>query len=290
MSVDSDKIIVRAALQFIRQGAITGVPIPASGILTVNSTDGSAITLNGAGALELRGIEYLTQDGDPVVLSDEAVELKFIRVLPGVSITVRHGATEDLQANALDPTKQILSTSGLDVKLGSLNTKMFYASVVGLGFRWVAAHELGFVATTPSDWASPQPTEIPGALDVLGARMTAAEQPTVVVPGTVSALGGDAYVAYRGPTRSIIGITAVLDGGLTVLSSLTLTASINGVPVTDGVIQITAASAGAGTTHSCTPTADNVVVDGAVVRINASTLLNLLPTTGAITLLLGPEP
>jgi len=288
--VEADLISARGAIQFTRQGATASVDIPASGVIQVTAGQGSAITLGGGGATELLGIEYVDGDGDPVVLDEDVADLKFFRAAPGVVITIRHNRTEDLNAEPLPiPAEQrILTSSGNDFEVRGLNARGFYAYVqLVAGFRWYFTDDLSYAAAAPEDWPT-SPTSIWGALDYIGSVTAATQFQGLVMPALLSTVSGTGYLVYRGPDTTIQGISVVLDGSLTVASSVTFATAINGTPVTNGDIAIAAVDSGAGEDFASTPTAANALTDGDVISVATSTLINVIPTLGAVTLLLGP--
>lgn len=282
--IAANLISANGAIRLRRQGS-GPIDIPASGVLDVFVNQGSVITLGGGGASELRGIRYLDVAGNLLELDQDAADLKFWRTVPGVEITIRHNATEDLQANAIGVQQRILTTSSNDFVLRTMDAKGSYAFVAAANdFSWYFSDEHALIVSNPADWP-PDTKSIFQAFDYLGAQATAAKRSALVIPTMISALGGTGRVIYRGPSAKLIGMSVVLDGELTQATSATYSALIEGVAVTDGAIVIEAADAGADTKHSATPTANNSVSDGSLIRVDASSQMNLLATLGAVTLL-----
>lgn len=287
---EADIIHAKGAIM-VRRSAVGIVDIPANGVLSVNLEEGSAITIGGGGALELLGIEYLDRDGAPVSIDQQDATLKSIRAVSGVTIVVRHNATLDLLAQAIPAQQRLFTTSLNDFEIRQANVRGFFAYVDPLAdFRWVMVEDLAYAAAVPADWPNPKPTSLIQAADVLAARSSSAELKAVVAPKLLGTLvaGDEVYVVYRGPTAKLLGVSVVLDGALTVLTTITFAVTIDGVAVTDGDVTFTAAQAGVGVARSATPTANNDLVDGAVIRVQSSTLANLIPTLGSVTLLVGP--
>ena len=75
-------------------------------------------------------------------------------------------------------------------------------------------------------------------------------------------------LVYRGPSAEIVSFDTAIDGALTV-GDATITASISGVGVTDGVITITQSSSAAGDVDTATPTALKTLAAGAVLELTA---------------------
>lgn len=72
---------------------------------------------------------------------------------------------------------------------------------------------------------------------------------------------------HSGPDAEIIALRSVVDGATTTTAeAATITASIEGTPVTDGVITIAGASA-AGTVDAAVPSAANVIAEGEVLSL-----------------------
>lgn len=85
-----------------------------------------------------------------------------------------------------------------------------------------------------------------------------------------AALDGTAVTRVVAPYAGTIEkIYSVTDGALTTGNAI-LTFSINGTPITTGVITITQAGSGAGDVDSCTPSAANVVAAGDVIECTVS--------------------
>jgi hypothetical protein len=159
---------VRGGLIFSREGAETPVDIPANGILQVRSTDGASITLGGGGATQLLGVEFLDAEGVPMVLENNQVAVKFFRVAPGVSIEVLHNRTEDLNVEpvAIPPEQRIVTSSGQDFMLETINSQAFFAYVpAALGFRWGFTDRQGSVPANPLDYQAPVPRTLSERLD-----------------------------------------------------------------------------------------------------------------------------
>jgi hypothetical protein len=74
------------------------------------------------------------------------------------------------------------------------------------------------------------------------------------------------YQNVSGNSETIVKIGSAINGALTT-GNATLTASIGGVPVTSGVVTITQAGSAAGDKDSATPSAANVIADGASLEI-----------------------
>jgi hypothetical protein len=117
------------------------------------------------------------------------------------------------------------------------------------------------------------------AIDALGAR------PVMLVPPELTSLvaGNVTRLVYRGPSGVIDAMDVVMSGGLSALTTATLQLAIEGADVTDGLVSIPAGSAGAGTVHSATPSADNTIADGDVISVTTGGL-NLLDTRATVTL------
>ena len=93
----------------------------------------------------------------------------------------------------------------------------------------------------------------------------------VVTLNGLDLVGGNADVVrsvYRGPDATIQSINAVITGTLATADAV-VTATIDGSAVTGGVITIAQPGA-AGDVVSVSPTAANVLVDGATLELTAS--------------------
>lgn len=90
---------------------------------------------------------------------------------------------------------------------------------------------------------------------------------TVIVMPDLTASGADVQripVLHNG---AITKIASVLEGSALVTGDCTLTVSINGTPVTDGVVTIAESGSAVGDYDSATPTAANTVSEGDVIEI-----------------------
>lgn len=164
----SEKIVsvlhAHGTIRIEREGAETPVSIPASGILQVSTGDGASITLGDGGATQLAGVEYLDENGDTVDIETNHTDAKSFRVAPGVTITVLHNRTVDLLANPIPAEQRILTSSGKDFALSTINTQAFYAYAATVtGFRWSFADHDNYDAD-PSDWAGAAPDNIADAI------------------------------------------------------------------------------------------------------------------------------
>ncbi len=74
------------------------------------------------------------------------------------------------------------------------------------------------------------------------------------------------YVNTSGYAQTILSIASVLAAALAT-GDATITASINGTPVTTGVVTIAESGSAAGTIDSCTPSAENVIGLGQVLEL-----------------------
>ncbi|HVI04117.1 MAG TPA: hypothetical protein VM869_35745 [Enhygromyxa sp.] len=74
------------------------------------------------------------------------------------------------------------------------------------------------------------------------------------------------YVNVSGNSETIEGIGSVITGALAD-GDATITATINGVAVTNGVVTIAESGSAAGTVDSATPTAANVIANGAKLEL-----------------------
>lgn len=286
--VEADIIHALGAIM-VRRPSTGVVDIPASGILSLNLIEGSAMTLGGGGALELRGVELLDRNGTQAVIDQLDAALKTFRAAPGVKILVRHNATEDLSAQAIPAQQRIYTTSQNDFEIRQANVRGFFTYVDPVGdVRWVMNEELSFDAADPGDWPT-SPTSVIDALDYLGASVASASQQTLVAPKQLALnITDDVYLVYPGPSAKLLRVSVVLDGALTALTSVGLAVTIDGQPVTDGDISVAAGEAGAGSAKSSVPSANNDLVQGSVIRVQSSALLNLLPTRAVVTFLVGP--
>lgn len=160
----------QGAIRIDREGAETAIDIPASGILTISELGGASITLGNGGASELLGIIYLDETGAPVVLERHQSDEKFLRTVPGVTITLRHNATADLQLNAIPLDQRLITSTGNDIELTVENTPTIRAWAIAPleSFVWGVVDRKGYVAADPGNWA-PEPTTVWTALDQLAA-------------------------------------------------------------------------------------------------------------------------
>ncbi len=79
---------------------------------------------------------------------------------------------------------------------------------------------------------------------------------------------GDYYIPFA-YNSTIDKVYSTIDGAI-LTADKTLTLSIGGVDVTNGVITITQAGSAAGDVDSCTPTANNTVSAGAALKVAAT--------------------
>lgn len=87
--------------------------------------------------------------------------------------------------------------------------------------------------------------------------------------GRADLIGASALVyryVHRGPDATIAWISTALSGALTT-GDATLTAAINGTPVTTGVVTITQSASAAGDIDGVQPTALNVIATGQVLTL-----------------------
>jgi hypothetical protein len=171
--VQADLITALGALRVQREGAETPIEIPASGVLTISVDDGASVTVGDAGENRIVGIIYLDANGDemPTDLPDFA-DVKFFRASLGASVTVLHNRTTDLLGNPLPTHQRIFTTSQKDFALESINSQVFFAYTAALtDFRWVFTDRLNYDASTPADWDTAPPANIPDALDRLAAAV-----------------------------------------------------------------------------------------------------------------------
>lgn len=217
--VESDQFWIDGALRF--RTAL--MPIPASGVLVVDVNSASAITLIPGGANELRGIMYVdaTDNNAPVVIDNDQADAKFIRVAPGFTVTIRHNATQDLNADPIDEANRILTSSSNDFSAETVNTQGFFGYVPSLlGFRWFMVDRHAFAAAVAANW-SPAVTSQLAALDQLGARAP------LVLTGSVAFTSGNAIDlwTYTLAEGEAVGVRfqlmgATLTAGTTVERSL----------------------------------------------------------------------
>jgi hypothetical protein len=167
--IESDQFWVNGALRF-RTELMT---IPASGVLVVDTSNGSAITLIAGGATELLGIEYIdgSNGGAAVEIDENQTDVKFIRAAAGFAVTVRNNATVDLNTDPIAPANRILTSSGKDFILDVINTQSFFAYVTSLtSFRWYLVDRMNYDAE-PADWVAPPPDTISDALTRMAAAV-----------------------------------------------------------------------------------------------------------------------
>jgi hypothetical protein len=104
-------------------------------------------------------------------------------------------------------------------------------------------------------WVDFGPTELAAAAGG-GARVIGLDIPT-----NVSATAYVARYVHSGPPMSIRSIRSVISAALAT-GDMTITAAINGVAVTGGVITVTQVGSAAGDIDIATPTAANVITEG----------------------------
>lgn len=93
---------------------------------------------------------------------------------------------------------------------------------------------------------------------------------------------------YYGPSATIEEITGVVNTSIAMISSSTLTVSLNATQVTDGAVVFNA-NYSPGDTEAATPTADNVVQDEDMIHV-AQSGLNALAGTATLYLKLRAKP
>jgi len=184
--ITADIFNVTGALRFQREGATALVDIPANGVLQLHVASGAAITLGDGGATQLLGIEYVDDNGNPVELSDDQTDVKFLLAAPGVTITALHARATDLLAAPIPETQRIITSSGKDFVLEQINAQIFFAYVPLPvdGFRWYLVDRPNFNAD-PGHWATPNPNTVFVALAQL------AERAPLVVEGSVAFTNGN---------------------------------------------------------------------------------------------------
>jgi hypothetical protein len=171
-TISADIFEVRGGLLFVREGAETPINIPANGVLQVRLGEGASITLGGGGATQLVGIEFLDEEDQPVQIENDRTATKFLRVAPGVSIEVLHNRSEDLDTDPLPATQRIITSSGQDFMLESINSQAFYAYVPQVaGFRWGFTDRQSYSPANAFDWQAPSPRTIVEAIDRLAASV-----------------------------------------------------------------------------------------------------------------------
>jgi hypothetical protein len=74
------------------------------------------------------------------------------------------------------------------------------------------------------------------------------------------------YVNVSGFSETVLKLGSAITGALTT-GDATITASIDGTPITDGVITITQVGSAAGDVDTATPSALNVIADGSVLEL-----------------------
>lgn len=151
--IGADIANVNGALRFKRLGSPTPVDIPANGVLEISVSGSASITIGGGGATSLVGIKYVDEEGNQIVLNDDSSDVKFFRAAPGVTITVMHNQTVDLDAQALPAAQRILTSSSKNFTLELINTQAFFAySVAASGFRWGFADRQNYTPGNSADW------------------------------------------------------------------------------------------------------------------------------------------
>ncbi len=184
--------------------------IPANGVLVVGLVEGAAITITG-GASALYGIKYVDEDGIQITLGPEFTGVKFIRAAPGVTVTIMHNATVDIDAQPIPVEQRLLTSSLKAFTLETVNAQAFYgyAPAPISGFRWFFVDRLNFDPANPEDW-NPLPASMPAALNQLAARSPVIASDSVeIVSGVPTTLWS--YTLAEG---EVIGGLFKLTGGL----------------------------------------------------------------------------
>jgi hypothetical protein len=165
--IGADIANVNGALRFKR--LVTD--IPANGILEIPVTAGASITLTGGGSLSLYGIKYVDEDDVAIELAEDFADAKLFRVAAGVTITVMHNQSVDAEAQAIPAEQRILTSSGKNFELETINTQSVFAySSLVSGFRWGFTDRLGY-SSTPGHFADPQPN-LPAAVTRIAAALS----------------------------------------------------------------------------------------------------------------------
>lgn len=249
-------------------------------VLAVDSDTAAGAVLELADGVALTGLALQESSAD--------VQANAATACTSIEVVCRSGtATLVHEDGGVDASRR-LRVEGLadDLVLaeGQL-VRLLYDSTAS---RWAVYDHRGPAGATGATGAQgPQgPTGATGATGTTGpAGAAAIETRTWDVTSLVA--GTEAGIVYRGPSGTIESFDAVLWGGLTALTTTTITLEINGTAVTGGAISIPAANGGAGTTHSATPTANNEVTDGDVISASIGGL-NLIVTRANLTIVVEP--
>lgn len=150
-----------------RQGAEIAVPIPLSGVLSLEIGSAAAITL---GSGTLRGIVYTDSSGQTLDAERNKAVILFFRAGAGATVNIiNNSAFESDGITPIPPDQRFFSPSG-DVMLDASNTTVFYSWAQALlDWRWFIAKDL-YTALVAAFW-SPLPLVFGSALDQLARRV-----------------------------------------------------------------------------------------------------------------------
>jgi hypothetical protein len=101
---------------------------------------------------------------------------------------------------------------------------------------------------------------------IASAAVSTGRNVPMYIDTNVSATAFVARYVHRGPPMRIVAISSVISAALAT-GNMTITAAINGVAVTGGVVTVTQSGSAAGDVDLAEPTAANTISEGQVLTL-----------------------